>query len=87
MTVRRAQVILSQLRKYKRGFNPDTDRMALQALGDVEKAVKNDIRAVTGKTVGTQLDNLDYHYARQMGDSRSERWGKRSPSRKPLKLS
>lgn len=66
MTVRRAQQILSELRRIKRGLNPDTMRAADIALGQLEKAVQSDIRAVTGPTVGKSLDALDYYYARQM---------------------
>jgi hypothetical protein len=66
MTVSRAQKILSVLRKQKRMFNPQNDRAAIAAMGELEQAVKNDIRSVVGHSVSTQLDNLDYHYARKI---------------------
>jgi hypothetical protein len=67
MTVRRAQVILSQLRSMRRSMNPETQRMALSAIGDIENALKTDIRSVVGQGVSQQLDALDYQYARQIG--------------------
>ena len=66
MTVRRAQQILSELRRIRRMLNPDEMRAADAAMGQLENAVKADIRAVTGPAVGKVLDNLDYHYARQL---------------------
>ena len=66
MTVRRAQVILSQLRQIRRSLNPDSQRVALSAIGDLEKALKADIRNVVGQTVSQQLDALDTYYARQI---------------------
>lgn len=66
MTVRRAQQILSEIRRIRRGLNPDTMRAADMALGDLEKAVKADIRNVIGQTASQALDNVDYHYARQL---------------------
>ncbi len=66
MTVRRSQQILSEIRRIRRGLNPDTMRAADMALGDLEKAVKADIRSVVGQTASQALDNIDYHYARQL---------------------
>ena len=66
MTVSRAQQILSEIRRIRRSLNQDTMRAADMALGDLEKALKADIRSVVGKSASDELDNIDYHYARQL---------------------
>jgi hypothetical protein len=66
LTVRKARIILTTIRRYKAAFNPERDRMALSALSNLENAVKLDIKRTVGPAAAQQLDTLDIYYARKI---------------------
>ena len=66
MTVRRAQVVLSNIRQMERSLNPDTQRVARGAIAEVKKALESDIDAVIGPAKAAQRKALDQMYARKI---------------------